>query len=165
MLAPMPPRRERQWPWIVTGYAVFFALLVAATSLFYDSVAPEYRPFVVRLAVVIVVGILIVHIWKYFRGDPRWDETSTFEEALQPQPEIPKLDPSFVRLRQELANARQSRSYFDKIFWPRLLALARARGQREAPRVPERNRLGRGPSYNTIESLLDQITHLDADKR
>jgi len=161
----MPPRRERQWPWIVAGYAVFFALLAAATSLLYDSVAPEYRPFVIRLAVVIVVGILIVHLWKYFRGDPRWDGTSSFEEALQPRPMIPKLDPGFVRLRQELANARQSRSYFDRISWPQLLALAHAHGQREAPRVPERNWLGRGPSYRTIEGLLDQITALNADKR
>ena len=161
----MPPRRERQWPWIVAGYAVFFALLAAATSLLYDSVAPEYRPFVIRLAVVIVVGSLIVHLWKYFRGDPRWDATSTFEEALQPRPVIPKLDPGFVRLRQELANARQSRSYFDKIFWPRLLALAHAHGQREAPRVPERNWLGRGPSYRTIKGLLDHIASADVDKK
>jgi hypothetical protein len=161
----MPPRHERQWPWIVAGYAVFFALLAAATSLLYDSVAPEYRPFVIRLAVVIVVGSLIVHIWKYFRGDPRWDAPSMFEEALQRQPVIPKLDPGFVRLRQELANARQSRSYFEKIFWPRLLALGGARGQREAPMLPERNWLGRGPSYRTIEGLLRQITALDADKR
>ena len=165
MLDLMPPRRERKWPWIVAGYTVFFALLAAAASLLYDSVAPEYRPFVIRLAVVIVVGILIVHIWKSFRGDPRWDATSTFDEALQPQPVIPKLDPGFVRLRQELANARQSRSYFDKIFWPRLLGLARAHEQREAPTVLERDWLGRGPSYRTIGGLLNQITAGDADKR
>ena len=161
----MPPRRERQWPWIVAGYAAFFTLLAAATSFLYDPVALEYRPFVIRRAVVIVVGILIVHIWKYFRGDPRWDATSTFEEALQPRPVIPKLDPGFVRLRQELANARQSRSYFDKIFWPRLLALAHAHGRRGVPIVPEGHWLGRGPSYRTIEGLLDQITALNADKR
>jgi hypothetical protein len=161
----MPPRRERQWPWIVAGYAVFFALLAAATSLLYDSIAPEYRPFVIRLAVVIVAGSLIVHIWKYFRGDPRWDAPSTFEEALQPQPAIPKLDPGFVRLRQELANARQSRSYFDKIFWPRLLALARAHRQGEAPKPPERNWFGRGPSYRTIEGLIERGVAPDAEKR
>jgi hypothetical protein len=161
----MPLRRERRWPWVVAGYAVFFALLAAATSLLYDSVAPEYRPFVIRLAVVIVVGILIVHIWKYFRGDPRWDATSTFEEALQPRPVIPKLDPGFVRLRQELANARQSRSYFDKLFWPRLLALARAHGQREAAMPPEAGWLGRGPSYRTIKGLLDHIASADVDKK
>jgi hypothetical protein len=161
----MPPRRERQWPWIVTGYAVFFALLAAATSLLYDSIAPEYRPFVIRLSAVIVVGILIVHIWKHFRGDPRWDAPSTFEEALQPQPAIPKLDPGFVRLRQELANARQSRSYFDKIFWPRLLALARAHEQQEAPMPPERNWLRHGPSYRAINGLLDHIASADVDRK
>jgi len=161
----MPPRRERQWPWIVAGFAVFFAILAAATSLLYDSVAPEYRPFVIRPAVVIVVGSLIVHIRKYFRGDPRWDAPSTFEEALQPQPAIPKLDAGFVRLRQELANARQSRSYFDKIFWPRLLALARAHEQQEAPMPPERSWLGRGPSYRTIYGLLDRVVASDAEKR
>src|SRR5262249_4992632 len=118
MLAPMPPRRERQWPWIVTGYAVFFALLAATTSLLYDFVAREYRPFVIRLAVVIVVGTLLIHIWRHFRGDPRWDAASTFEEALQPQPVVPKLDPGFVKLRQEVANAHQRRSYFDKNLWP-----------------------------------------------
>ena len=161
----MPPRRERQWPGIISGYAFLFVLLAAATSFLYDAVAPEYRPFVIRLAVVIVVGALFVHIWRHFRGGRRWDSASTFEDALQRHPVIPKLDPGFVKLRQELANAHQSRSYFDKIFWPRLLALARAHGQEEAPKPPERNWFGRGPSYRTIDGLIERVVAPDAEKR
>jgi len=161
----MPPRRERPWPSILGGYAVFFTLLAAATSFLYDAAAPSYRPLVIRLAIVIAVGTLFVHMWKHFRGDPRWDPASPFEDALVRQPVIPKLDPAFVKLRQELANARESRSYFDKIFWPRLLGLAQAHSHAHAPTPPERSWFGRGPSFRAMGSLLDRVTALDAEKK
>ena len=161
----MPQERERQWPWIIAGYAVLFILLAAATSFLYDAVAPPNRPIVIRLAVAIVVGILLVHVWRHFRGDPRWDPASPFENALTRQPATPKLDLAFVKLRDELESARRSRSYFEKVLWPRLRTLAQSRGHIDAPIAPERSRLGRGPSFRTIHRLIDHIATPSTDRR
>jgi hypothetical protein len=161
----MPPNRERQWPWVIAGYAVLFALLAAATSFLYDAVAPLNRPIVIRLAMVTVVGILLVHIWRHFRGDPRWDPTSSFEDALAHEAATAKLDPAFVKLRQELANARQSRSYFDKILWPRLCTLTQSHGHAELPMPQEPSWLRHGPSFRAIAGWIDRIAGPGAENR
>ena len=161
----MPQHRERQWPRIVAGYALLFVLLAAATSFLYDTVAPPNRPIVIRLAAVAVAGILLIHIWRHFRGDSRWDPTSLFENALIRQPMIPKLDPAFIKLRDDLASARTSRSYFDKVLWPRLCALAQSDRHTEAPMPPGRSRFGRGPSFLTISGLISRIAAPGTDKR
>ena len=161
----MPQHRERQWPWIVAGYALLLVLLAAATSFVYDSVAPPNRPIVIRLAAVAVVGILLIHIWRHFRSDSLWDPASLFENALIRQPVIPKLDPAFIKLRDDLANARWSRSYFDKVLWPRLCTLAQSQGHIAAPMPPGRSRFGRGPSFRIISGLLSRIGAQGTDKR
>lgn len=158
----MPLPRERRWPWITAGYAVLFVAAAAATAFVYDGAAPANRPAVIRIAVALVVAVLLVHLRAYFRGDPRWDPPSAFDEALIGQPVAPKLDPGFVKLREEVANSVASRSYFEKVLWPRLCALARARGQQgDMPLPTERAWPGRGPSRRTIAALIDRIERLE----
>jgi hypothetical protein len=154
----MPRGRERRWPWAMAGYAVLFAVVAAVTAFFYDSAAPANHAVVIRLAVAFVVGVLLIHIRSYFRGDPGWDPPSAFEDALMRQPVAPKLDPGFIKLREEVANGIASRSFFDKVLWPRLCALARARGhQSDMPLPAERAWPGRGPSRRTIAAVIDRI--------
>jgi hypothetical protein len=154
----MPLYRDRRWPGIMAGYAVLFAIVAAVTAFVYESAAPANRAVVIRLAVTFVVVVLLIHIRSYFRGDSRWDPPSAFEDALVPQPVAPKLDPGFVKLREDLASGIVSRSFFDKVLWPRLCALARARGhQGDMPPPAERAWSGRGPSRRTIAALIDRI--------
>lgn len=158
----MPRYRERRWPGIMAGYAVLFAVVAAATAFVYDSAAPGNRAVVIRLAVVFVVAVLLIHLRNYFRGDPRWDPPSAFDDALMHQPIAPKLDPGFVKLREDVANSVTSRSFFAKVLWLRLCALARARGQQgELPFPAGRSWLGRGPSRRTIAALIDRIEGLE----
>jgi hypothetical protein len=150
--------RERRWPWITAGYAVLFLVVAALTAFIYDSAAPYSRSDVIRFAVAFVVAVILIHLRSYFRGDPRWDPPSPFEEALVEQPAVPQLDSGFGKLREEVANSRASRSYFEKVLWPRLSALARTRGlAAELPLSAERRWLGRGPSGKTIAGLIDRI--------
>jgi hypothetical protein len=152
----MPQQHERRWPRITVGYALLFLIVAALTAFFHDFVAPENRPLVIRLATAFVAAVAIIHLRVYFRGDPRWEPPSAFEESLIRQPAVPRFDASFVRLREEVANGAASRSYFDKILWPRLTALSKSRGQDELP-IPAGRRLGRGPSRRSIAALLDRI--------
>src|SRR5690242_14919740 len=116
----MPPPRERRWPWIAAGYAVLLMGTAAITAFVHDAVAPENQPVVIRIAVAFIVAVVLIHLRSHFRGDPRWDPPSGFEEELIPPPVPPKLDAGFAKLRDELANGISSRSYFEKTVWPRL---------------------------------------------
>jgi hypothetical protein len=154
--------RERRWPWITAGYVVLFAVVAAVTAFVYDSAAPANRAVVIRLAVAFVAGVLLIHIRSYFRGDPQWrslgDPASAFEDALMHRAVPSKLDPGFIKLREEVANGTASRSFFDKILWPRLCALTRARGHQSDMKLPgERVWSARGPSRRTIAALIDHI--------
>lgn len=150
--------RERRWPWIAAGYAALLLVTAALTAFIYDSAAVETRPAVIRFAVAFVVAVVLIHVRSYFRGDPRWEPPSRFENALLTEPAPAKLDPGFGKLREAVANSLASRSYFEKVLWPRLTALARARGlPDELPFSEERGWWGRGPTSRAIAALIDRL--------
>lgn len=154
----MALHRERRWPLIAAGYAVLLAVVAAVAAFIHDGAAAADRPTVIRLAVAFMLGVAILHLRVYFRGDPRWEPPSDFEEALAPRAVVPKLDAGFVRLREQVENAVASQRYFERAVWPRLQKLARAQrpdGGLELP--PSRGWLGRGPSRRAIADLLDRI--------
>ena len=146
----------------MAGYALLFAVVAAVTAYVYDSAAPANQAGVIRVAVAFVVAVLLIRVRRYFRGDPQWsapgDPPSAFADALIRQPVAPRLDPGFVKLREDVANGSASRAFFDKILWPRLDALARAHGTQGDMTLPaERAWRTRGPSRRTIAALLDRI--------
>jgi len=154
----IPLHRERHWPWLAAGYAGLFAVVAAATAYFHDSAAPANQATVIRLAVGLVIAVLLIHIRTYFRGDPRWDPPAAFEDALMDRRVAPKLDPGFIKLRDDLASASVSRSFFDRLVWPRLCALTLARGQQgDMPPPAARAWPRRGPSRRTIAAMIDRI--------
>jgi hypothetical protein len=140
----------------VAGYALLFAVVAALTAYVYDSVAPANQAVVIRVAVAFMVGVLLIRIRRHFRSEG--DPPSAFADALVRQPVAPRLDPGFVKLREDVANGSASRAFFDKILWPRLAALARAQGTEGDMTPPaERAWRTRGPSRRTIAALLDRI--------
>lgn len=150
-------RGNGHWLWIAAGYAILMAVVAALAGLIYDAAASSIQPLVIRLAVAFVTGAIAIHLLVYFRGDPRWEPPSALEEALL-QPSIPpRLDPSFIRMREEVANASATRSYFEKVLWPRLRALSESRGKGELPIPSERRPLSRGPSPRALAELIGHI--------
>ena len=149
-------RHKRRGLWIAAGYAVLVAVVAALTGLIHDAAASAIQPFVIRLAVAVVTGAMAIHLLVYFRGDPKWEPPSAFEEALLRQPIAPSLDPSFTKIQEEVANGVATRSYFEKVLWPRLCKLCEARGKGELP-IPAENRLGRGPSPHALAKLIGHI--------
>jgi hypothetical protein len=157
----MPRYRERRWPWIVAGYTAFAAILAPVTAFLCDIAAPAYRPEVIRLAVALVVAVVLIHVKRHFRGDPLWDPPSDFANALAREPPAPKIDPGFLKLREEIAHSTASRSYFETVLWPHLrdLATRRAGGKVDsvlpfppAPRWPHR-----GPSRRELAALVGRL--------
>jgi hypothetical protein len=153
----MPQHRERRWPLIVGGYAVLFTVVAALAAFIHDIAPPSDRPVVIRLAVAFAVAVIILHLRSYFRGDPRWDPPSEFEAALKPKPVVPKLDPSYARLREQVENGFANRSYFEKVLWPRLDALARAQGREELSPPAGWGWLHRGPPRRAVAALIERI--------
>src|SRR5262249_31106314 len=132
----------------------------AALQLIYDSAAVAHRPMVIRFAVGFVVAVLLIHLRRYFRGDPSWEPGSAFEDALRSHPVVPKFDAQFIKLRQEVANGVARRAYFEKVLWLRLRALSHRRGGPEVP-MPTARGFGRGPSRGTIDALVKSIEGTD----
>jgi hypothetical protein len=154
----MPVHRERRWPRITAGYAALLLVTGALTAFLYDAVAAESRVHVIRYAAAFLVAVILIHLRCYFRGDPRWEPPAQFTDALAKEPSAAKLDPGFAKRRDEVANSLASWSYFEKMLWPRLCALARAHGAPgDLPLPGERGWWGRGPPARTLAALIDRI--------
>jgi hypothetical protein len=157
----MPRYRERHWPRIVASYGILLVVMAVVGDFAYEAAALANRPIVIRLAAALLVAIVLIHTRTRFRGDPRWDAPSEFDNALVRETQAVKLDPALVKLRTELTNSVRSRSCFDNVLWPRLRALVEARGGDAAlldQALPPRTRpRWRGPSPRTLAALIDRI--------
>jgi hypothetical protein len=140
--------RKRRWPAITAGYTGFLVALGALTAFVYENAAPVNRPAVIRMAVCFVAAVVLLHLRRYFRGDPLWELPSDFERALSTEPPRPKLHPELARLREEVANALARQSSFERTLWPRLEQLARVHGIE----------LGKGGSANCCVSRRPSVS-------
>jgi hypothetical protein len=155
----MPPPRERRWPRVAVGYLLFLLVLSGITAFAYEAASPTYQPLVVRFAAALLLVVVLLHVKSWFRGDPLWDPPSAFENALVPDRVAPKFDASLVRLRGELADSVKSRSYFDRVLWPHLQAIAAARqsGGDEIEPPPKGRLSWRGPSASALAALISRL--------
>lgn len=148
-------RRKRRWPAIAAGYAAFLLALGAVNAFVYENAAPVNRPAVIRLAVCFVAAVVLLHLRRYFRGDPLWEPPSDFEKALSAEPPRPNLHPEFARLREEVASALARQSSFERTLWPRLEELARLQdAELRGGRAPTKRRR---PSPEMIATLISQL--------
>ncbi|MBI4012359.1 MAG: hypothetical protein HY359_08640 [Candidatus Rokubacteria bacterium] len=151
----MPPPPERRWPGLVASYTIFLTLLALAATPAYLFLEPANRPAVVRLAVALVVGVVLIHLLRVARARLAAQPPSAFEAALVPTRPEARHAPLFVTLRQEVRFSVARRSYFEHVLWPRLGELAAARGIPIA--LPGARPLGRGPSLATLRDLVEKI--------
>ena len=137
----------------VAGRAVAMSVLVLAGVPLYFSLAPSWRPLLVRLGCAAVLAVACGRVLRRVGRATAPDAPSPFEAPLPPSPPA-ELDSRFLRLRDEVVFGARSRRYFDAILWPHLCGLAGT----DLPRPPERKRIHRlGPSPATLEDLVARI--------
>ncbi len=150
----MPSGAERSRRLLAHGIAA--ALLILAALVAYLTMAPSWRPFVVRL---VCTAVVIVGCVRAIRGVRRAvdEQPPSALDVPRPAPPASERDEAYRRLRDDLVFSHRSQQYFDAILWPRLVELA---GD-TLPRPRERRRSRRrGPSLEALEALI-----AEAEKR
>jgi len=128
-------------------------LLVLAAIPVYLVLKPSWRPMVVRLACALVVAAGCIHARRRVRRAIGEYAPSALDTPPAPSP-VPEIDQRFLRARVDIALSLRSRPYFDRVLWPRLLALA---GGRLEPPAGRRWVRRRGPSPAALAKLMGEV--------
>ncbi|MBM3533453.1 MAG: hypothetical protein FJX60_10510 [Alphaproteobacteria bacterium] len=140
----------------------FLALTVIAAALAFAFFPADQRPTILRVALASALVTAFFHVVGRLIEALRADAGSGFARALE-RPMMPvRLDTALTQLGDEVRHSRTSQRYFDKILWPRLLALAGRRGVRAEALAPPvtSDPLGmRGPSLKSLSDLVDRLEH------
>ncbi|MGH7301912.1 MAG: hypothetical protein ACRELZ_01385 [Candidatus Rokuibacteriota bacterium] len=124
---------------------------IALTEVF---VAPGYRQTAMRLIGALVLLIAVSRARRIVRARVERRSAWAADEPGEGWAG-PMADSRLTRFRDEIRFSARSQSYFEHLLWPRLVALARARGVSiEALAKPPGRRLGRGPSLAALDRLL-----------
>lgn len=142
---------DRRLVFALVRYAVLAAGVTLAAVPLYFYLEPPGRRVVPHVAAAFVLGIALLELRATLAGRLAEEGGSALEAALVPAP----LDDGVPhRLRETEASLRaalRSRRHFDRVLWPRLLALA------GRPLVPPPPRRGRGPRRRDVEAVVARI--------
>ena len=148
-MAPEPTRGAG-----VAAALVVVVALGVGISLTEFFVAPGYRQPAMRLIGALVLLLAVSRARAIVRAGV---ERRSAWAAGEPGEGWagPMADSRLTRFRDEIRFSARSQSYFEHLLWPRLEALARARGVSiETLAKPPGRRLGRGPSLAALDRLL-----------
>jgi hypothetical protein len=154
----MSPIYERQW-WETFARCVTWMLVVSAVAYpIYLTVPDEHQGLVIRMAAAAILGAVLMQIQKHLRKHLDDQTPSRFDMAREIRQRPAKIDPHFIELETELRHSLESRQYFDRVLWPRLLAVGERQGA-----ILKRPRLRwpatRGPSLSDISELISNLEH------
>jgi hypothetical protein len=122
-----------------------------ATVPVYVFVEPAWRGLVARLAVALVLGVTLLQLRRAVADRLAPGPASALDEARsRPGPE-PAAPLHFQDLVHDVRTALRSRRHFDRVLWPRLVALASGPLARPAVRP------GRGPSLASLRQAIVDI--------
>lgn len=146
-----PPADPSARRLVARGLLALLLVLVAIPG--YLVLKPSWRPMVVRLACALVVAAGGVHARRRVRQAIGEHAPSALDTPPPPSP-APEMDQHFLRARDDIALSIRSRPYFDRVLWPRLLALA---GGNLEPPAGRRWIRRRGPSPAALTALLAEV--------
>ncbi len=153
---------EHRWVKIVAGYGLLVAGTIFVAAVVFHAVEPIHRSMVIRLAAGLLVGVALIHLASHRRRNLLPESPSDFERALARRPPPPKLDPAFIRWRDEVRSSLRDSRYFRQVMWPNLQNLARQRGL-GAPEIerllPAGRRFRRGPSLRQLARIVERLEH------
>lgn|SRR5262245_30264313 len=154
----MSPVHELRWRGTVAGCFAWTLVVSAVAYPICVAVADEHQGFVVRVAAALIFGIVLLQIHKGLRGELEGAARSRFDLAQETWSHTATIDRHFVELEKELQHSLKSRQYFDRVLWPRLLAL----GEREKVILkppPLRWPATRGPQFSDVAEIVSHLEH------
>jgi hypothetical protein len=114
------------------------------------------RTLATRIATAVVLGLAALRIRTLVRLALADRAYSAFDAATSTAA-VPTPDRTrFHQIHDEVRFGAKSQRYFDLVFWPRLLALAREPAAESLPKPPGRS-FGRGPSVEALARLIAAI--------
>jgi hypothetical protein len=119
-------------------------------------VAIPSRTLAARVATAIVLGLAALRIRTLVRLALDDQAYSGFDAATGTVASAAPDRTRFQQLHDEVCFGAKSQRYFDLVFWPRLLVLAREPAAQSLPKPPGRS-FGRGPSVETLTRLVAAI--------
>ncbi len=152
----MSPRRERPWLGAIAGSLAWSLFVIALAYPVSISVADENQGLVIRFATAVILAIVLVRFHNRLRADFDSEPPSRFELAREPLARAVKIDPKLGELHSQLLHSLKSRSYFDQVLWPRLVALGQRRGA-IVRSPPLRWPAARGPSLGALGDLVSSL--------
>ena len=130
---------------------VFAVVVLVATTPVYVYVEPGWRGLVVRLASALVLGVTVLQLRRRLADGLENRGVSALDAARagrEPEPAVPY---HFRHLVVDVRTALRSRRSFERVLWPRLVALA------VRPLVHPPLRPGRGPSLARLRDVIADL--------
>jgi hypothetical protein len=131
--------------------ATLGAVVLFVSVPVYVYVEPSWRAVVARVACAFVLGVALLQFRRAFLDRLADRGASALDAArgrLEPEPGVPH---HFHDLASDVRTALRSRRYFDKVLWPRLIALT------PRPLLRPAARPGRGPSLASLRRVIAAI--------
>lgn len=137
--------------------AVLVALLFAGLLLIDFFLESPSRPVATRLVTTGVLVLAALRVRTLVRVGLAREMRSAFDAAPASAPGVDRS--RFHQLHDEVRFSAKHRRYFELVFWPRLVGLARARAGDSAPWLekPPGRSFGRGPSPEALARLVAAI--------
>lgn len=148
--------RERGWVGLFANAVALAGLLFGALVLIELFIEAPSRPVATRIATAAVLGLAVLRIRTLLRLALDRQAHSTFDAATTPVPAPAPDRTRFHQLHEEVRFGAKSQRYFDLVFWPRLLVLAKEPAARSLSKPPGRS-FGRGPSVETLARVVAAI--------
>jgi hypothetical protein len=142
---------DRTLAQIVGRCAVLAGIVVLAAVPVYIWVEPWWRALVARLASAFVLGIALIQLRRALAEHIEDGGPSALDAARRRRELEPGVPHHFLGLEGDVRAALRSRRSFEKVLWPRLVALT------PQPLVRPPARPGLGPSLAGIRAVIDVI--------
>lgn len=144
--------RPEPRPLATTGrYAALVGVVLLAAVPVYVYLEPHWRALFARLVAALVLGMALLELRAILAGRVMRHGTSALDAARIPAAVEPGRPQRLLELTGSVRASLRSRRHFERVLWPRLIALA------GRPLVPPLLRRHRGPSLARLRDLIATI--------
>jgi hypothetical protein len=144
-------RAEPALAGITVRWAILGGVVLMATVPVYVFVEPTWRLLVARLATALVLGLALLRLRRTLADCLARGGASALDEAHDRPGTLPDVPYRLLELAHDVRAALRSRRHFEKVLWPRLMALT------PRPLVRPPSRRGRGPSLAALRDVISII--------